>query len=191
MSFKIINLLKQLKPRFVLYKGWVIDFSDIFWMSLLLAAFLPILPSEKTPTGFSVMGFEGSVENQYSLLTDAHNLDVVPADEGLGKLMKVIETDNLVNLEKTERSLESKGLSKQAASCLSRLFLTTHILLHERVVQQQIQSLAPSAVPAIWLLRLPAVGILTAISKLNVLELKATPSRCKRAGFIPVMVPFK
>ena len=182
MKTSLANLLNRLKPRFVLYKGWVIDIPDILLISLIIAVFLPILPSQKVEHGFKVLGFKGTVENQYSLLVDE-----IDSSGELKVLNKLLEMP-VVDLDATEKMYKAKGFSEQAAVCLSSTLLASDILFYQLSVQGEINALAPSTVPAIWLLRLPAVGVLSLLAELEDLsEIKDTYLvRCKNSGLAPV-----
>lgn len=182
MKFSLVNLLNRLKPRLVLYKGWVIDIPDILLILLIIASFLPILPSQRVEHGFKVLGFKGTVENQYSLLAD--EIDSAGELKVLNKLL----TMPVVELAPTEKVYKSKGFSEEEAVCLSSTMLVSDIFFYQMSLQDEINALAPSAVPAIWLLRLPTVGILRLIAEVEDLsEIRDSYLlKCKKAGLTPV-----
>jgi len=150
---------------------------------LITAMFLPILPSEKSKGGFKILGFKGTIRNQYSLLVDIPDSSSEIKSSALHKLL----VQPVIDPKLTEKRLKEKSLSGVSAACVSWLLFASDVFYYQTSVQEEVNALAPSTVPAIWLLRLPTVGLLTLIWKdddLSAFKEKVS-SKCRKAGIVP------
>lgn len=190
MFKRILKCLKRLPPRFVPYKGWAIDIPDIVVISLVSILFMPILPTEriKGETGFRVFGNKGVIENQYSTIIDIWNDDLGHPD--LIYLRKAFE-HRLVNPKETIKKLVDKGLKKPEASCISWLFFSSNVFSDQLTLRQEFEALAPSQVPAIWLIRSSMIGVINifiAHPNMTQLNIKAL-EKCRKLGIEPSYLP--
>lgn len=190
MFKQILKYLKRLPPRFVPYKGWAIDIPDIVVISLVSILFMPILPTEriKGQKGFKIFSNKGAIENQYSPLIDILNDDLSHPD--FVNLRKALEL-RLVDPKKTIEKLVDKGLKKPEATCISWQFFSSNILNDQRTLKQELDALAPSQVPAIWLIRSSIIGVFEImIEKVNLQELNPKAlEKCRKFGIEPSYFP--
>jgi len=204
MLQSLIGFLRRLLPRFVPYKGWAVDIPDLLLITLIGGMFLPILPLSKESDGFKVLGFRGSNPNQYALpaLEDFElirgdiNLKDTGTKEtgekamnpGTSRLLELINAP-IIDTKKTKKDLQSKSIGDSASTCISWLFFASSVLENSREISAEISSLAPSTVPAIWLIRLPQVGILHLISDLELQNLyPEVLDKCKGLGLEPTFL---
>jgi len=139
---------------------------------------MPILPVEriKGEKGFRIFDNKGVNENQYS--------------PDLINLPKIFEY-RLVNQEETVKKLVNKGLRQPEATCISWLFFSSNVLNDQLTFGHEFNTLAPSQVPAIWLIRSSIIGIIKIVIQhpnMTQLNIKALEN-CRKFGIEPSYLP--